>query len=146
MIITVELKQPATRVGIKLSIMATVGAAAYSVTVTGATARILFGMMKPGETGIDAFNRISSTYQVDGGWLPVAARPEEQITVGPAGQDFTFYDFVKAGDSWAAASAELANFLQGVATFKSGPALAPSALTMSAADMLSRTAKKAKTS
>jgi hypothetical protein len=146
MIITVELKQDGTRVGTKLSVMAPIGAAAYSVTVKAGTARILFGMMKINETGIDAYNRISNAYEVPGGWLPVAARPEEQITAAIGSADFTFYDFVKTGDSWVAASAELASFLQGLATFRSGPAQAPQAMQLKTGEMLKTPTKVSRSS
>jgi hypothetical protein len=122
MLITVEFN------GQYLSLPAPLGAAAYLVTTTDATASVLFAMMKQGETGIDTLNRVLD----DGNnhpWLPCAARPEEQTAMSARDKsDFLSYDFTLADGVWTTSTIELAEFMAMMQSMTYLPTSAPASL------------------
>jgi hypothetical protein len=129
MLITVKLTR-----GIRTELMPVIaprGAAAYVVTVdkTGSTASIIFAMMGPNESGLDALNRVlSMASPITEQWLPVAARPEAQRAGDYNGPEFVSYDFVYTNDQWNTATTELANFMKAMQSFQALPATPPRSL------------------
>jgi len=113
--------------GQSLALTAPIGAAAFAVNLGENTLKVIFCMMKAGETGLDALNRIlDANTTLD--WTPVAARPEEQLTVGDTENEFVEYAFTWQGDAWHPATSTLANFMMALAGVQALPLQAPSQL------------------
>jgi hypothetical protein len=126
MLITVKI----TRKGITelMPVIAPRGAAAYTTVVErdGNSASIIFAMMKKGESGLAALNRVLNMQsRLSGEWLPVAARPEAQQASDYDGPEFVSYDFVYAENQWTTATTELANFMKAMQSFRALPASPP---------------------
>lgn len=122
-----------------LPISAPLGAAVYYVdSEPGSdTASIVFGMQQPGESGIDAYNRITTNVPRND-WLPVAARPETQRPVPKPNADYIAYDFIYQNGQWIAANADVANFLRLANTFQTLPVAPPSTLAAKTAALQTR--------
>jgi hypothetical protein len=129
MLISVKLKrQNRTEL---LPVIAPRGAAAYVTAVDkgGSAASIIFAMMKNGESGLQALNRVlSMPNKLTQNWLPVAARPEAQRAGEYNGPDFVSYDFIYDNGMWNTATTELANFMKAMQSFQSLPASPPRGL------------------
>jgi len=110
-----------------LPIQAPLGAAAYIVQLDGNSASVIFAMMRKGEDGALALNKVKN--RNDGlPWQAVAGRPEEQHPVSDCGSDFVSYTFTLDEGRWAPASKELASFLSAISALQTPPAVPPKEL------------------
>jgi len=114
--------------GQSLAITAPLGAAAYAVHQTSGKASVIFAMLRKGEAGIDTLNRVldeNTTLK----WLPVAARPEEQLASAFGPDDYVAFDFLLDDDgNWTPATDALTNFLEAMQAMASLPTAPPSSL------------------
>lgn len=123
MLITVQLEK-----GRNFPLVAPLGAAAYFVDSKDNISRVVFAMMKPGETGLDTLNRTLDTIS-NYDWTPVAARPEEQTAFAPDSDAFVAYEFSRDEyGTWSATSNDLIEFLEILQNIKSMPVKAPKSL------------------
>jgi hypothetical protein len=122
MIITVILNKQV------LSMVAPLGAAAFTTEEDGVKAKVIFAMMQnvkgTPELGIDTYNRVTEN---DYGyhWLPVAARPEEQQCAEFGSDPFVAYSFLIQSGSIVPANNSVANFMQVMSKLQSLPKLPP---------------------
>lgn len=123
---------------------APLGAAAYAVVETDTTARIIFAMMREGESGLRTLNRVyneNTTLQ----WKPVAARPEEQHAAAFGPDEYCEYTLVYQDGNWMPSNAAVANFMQAMQAAQSLPVSPPSDLATTISAFRPRGTTKVKT-
>jgi hypothetical protein len=118
MIITIKIE------GRTLALTAPLGAAAYALDQGKDQLKIIFGMMKTGENGLTAINRIRSSPSILT-WHPVASRPESQVATSATTDLFVAYTLIYRDGAWMPATSQVANFLKVMQAAQSLP-MAPS--------------------
>jgi len=136
MIIVIELT------GHKMPLMAPLGAAAFAVQQTDATATVIFRMLKKGEDGLDALNSAREASPMLA-WAPVAARPENQVASTFSTDEYVAYDFISENGIWIAANVEVSTFLAAMGAIQRMPASPPKSLSLTAAALMKRLATDA---
>lgn len=122
-----------TNNGQRLPLLAPLGAAAYAIKEAKAangthSLSILFAMMKPGETGLQAINRLARDKVCPkGGWIAVDPRPALQTMASPSQDAFVAYDFLSKDGIWTPERPEASAFLDQVTRIASST-VAPAAL------------------
>lgn len=107
-----------------LPLLAPIGAAGYFYETNGSKLSILFAMMRKGERGIDALQRVRKDNS-NLKWIPASARPEEQHHMLVGLKDFVAFDFEYRDGTWTPVQAELVDFMEQMSRLAAVPSQAP---------------------